>query len=78
MPEIKRFSGFKLQWRKELNLSLSEAAKLLGVGRRTVMGYLKNDEPPPVVAIACRALARDKSVLAAHFGPARKGTRRAA
>jgi len=66
------------EWRKELNLSLSEAAKLLGVGRRTVMGYLKKDELPPVVAIACRALARDKSVLAAHFVPARKGTRRAA
>jgi DNA-binding XRE family transcriptional regulator len=66
------------QWRKELGLSLSEAAKLLGVGRRTVMGYLKKDELPPVVAIACRALARDKSVLAAHFVPARRAARRAA
>ena len=66
------------EWRKQLGLSLSEAAKLLGVGRRTVMGYLKKDELPPVVAIACRALARDKSVLAAHFVPARRATRRAA
>jgi hypothetical protein len=65
-------------WRKQLGLSLSEAAKLLGVGRRTVMGYLKKDELPPVVAIACRALARDKSVLAAHFVPTRRATRRAA
>ncbi|MBI3513294.1 MAG: DUF2442 domain-containing protein, partial [Proteobacteria bacterium] len=47
-------------WRTALGLSLTEAAKLLGVGRRTVMGYLKKDELPPVVAIACRALARDK------------------
>ena len=59
-------------WRTTLGLSLTEAAKLLGVGRRTVMGYLKKDELPPVVAIACRALARDKSLLAAHFVPARK------
>lgn len=65
-------------WRKELGLSLSEAAKLLGVGRRTIMGYLKKDELPPVVAIACRAMARDKSVLAAHFVPTRRTARRAA
>jgi hypothetical protein len=65
-------------WRKKLGLSLSEAAKLLGIGRRTVMGYLKRDELPPVVAIACRTLARDKSVLAAHFVPTRRATRRAA
>jgi hypothetical protein len=65
-------------WRERLNLSLSEAAKLLGVSRRTVMGYLKKDELPCVVAIACRALARDKHVLAAHYVPARKTARRAA
>jgi hypothetical protein len=64
------------RWRKQLGLSLTEAAKLLGVGRRTVMGYLKKDELPPIVAIACRALARDKHLLAAHYVPARK--RRAA
>jgi hypothetical protein len=66
------------QWRRELGLSLTEAATLLGVGRRTVMGYLKKDELPPVVAIACRALARDKHLLAAHYVPVGKVTRRAA
>ena len=66
------------EWRIALGLSLTEAAKLLGVGRRTIMGYLKKDELPPVVAIACRALARDKHVLAAHYVPARKVTRPAA
>ncbi len=66
------------KWRSALRLSLTEAAKLLGVTRRTVMGYLKKDELPAVVAIACRALARDKSVLAAHFVPARKAIRPAA
>ena len=66
------------KWRTALGLSLTEAAKLLGVSRRTIMGYLQKDDLPPVVAIACRALARDKHVLAAHFVPARKGTRRAA
>jgi len=66
------------KWRSGLHLSLSEAAKLLGVGRRTVMGYLKKDELPPVVAIACRALARDKHVLAARYVPTRKIRRRAA
>jgi hypothetical protein len=66
------------EWRTGLGLSLTEAAKLLGVGRRTIMGYLKKDNLPPVVAIACRALARDKHVLAAHYVPARKVTRRAA
>jgi hypothetical protein len=65
-------------WRDELNLSLTEAAKLLGVGRRTIMSYLKKDELPVVVAIACRALARDKNVLAAHYVPARKIARHSA
>jgi len=65
-------------WRTELGLSLTEAAKLLGVGRRTIMGYLKKDELPPLVAIACRALARDKHLLAAHYVPARKISRPAA
>ena len=63
------------KWRKSLGLSLTEAAKLLGVGRRTIMGYLKKDELPAVVAIACRALARDKHVFAAHYVPARKISR---
>ena len=57
---------------------MTEAAKLLGVGRRTIMGYLNKDELPAVVAIACRALARDKQLLAAHYVPARKITRPAA
>jgi DNA-binding XRE family transcriptional regulator len=60
------------RWRTELGLSLTEAAKLLGVGRRTIVGYLKKDELPAIVAIACRALARDKHLLAAHYVPARK------
>jgi hypothetical protein len=61
-----------------LGLSLTEAAKLLGVGRRTIMGYLKKDELPPVVTIACRALARDRHLLAALYVPARKTARPAA
>lgn len=65
-------------WREELGLSLTEAASLLGVGRRTVMGYLKRKELPSLVAIACRALARDKHVLAARYVPARKPARKAA
>lgn len=66
------------RWRAELDLSLTEAASLLGVGRRTIMSYLKKGELPPVVAIACRSLARDKHVLAAHYVPSRKSARRAA
>ncbi|MEA2990066.1 MAG: hypothetical protein QOG83_2777 [Alphaproteobacteria bacterium] len=46
--------------------------------RRTVMSYLKKEELPPIVAIACRALARDKSVLVAHDVPATKTARSAA
>lgn len=65
-------------WRDSLGLSLTEAASLLGLGRRTIMGYLKKDELPAVVAIACRALARDPNLLAAHYVPARKITRPAA
>ena len=65
------------KWRSELGLSLTEAARILGVGRRTVMSYLKKDELPSVVAIACRALARDKHLIAAHYVPARR-TRRCA
>lgn len=60
------------KWRATLGLSLTEAAKLLGVGRRTVMAYMKKDQLPAAVAIACRALARDKHVFAAHFVPARR------
>jgi hypothetical protein len=66
------------RWRSVLGLSLTEAAKVLGVGRRTVTEYLKKDELPAAVAIACRALARDKSLLAAHYVPARKISRPAA
>jgi hypothetical protein len=66
------------EWRTTLGLSLTEAAKLLGVGRRTIMGYLNKGELPAIVAIACRALARDKHLLAAHYVPARKVTRPAA
>jgi hypothetical protein len=63
------------EWRVALGLSLTEAAKLLGVGRRTIMGYLKKDELPPVVTIACRALARDRHLLAARYVPVRKTAR---
>lgn len=66
------------RWRQGLGLSLTEAAKVLGVGRRTVTGYLKKDRLPSVVAIACRALARDKHLLAAHYVPGRKVSPRAA
>jgi hypothetical protein len=66
------------KWRVALGLSLTEAAKLLRVGRRTIIGYLNKDELPPVVAIACRALARDKHLLAAHYVPTRKINRPAA
>jgi len=38
-------------------------------------GLSKKDELPAVVAIACRALARDKHVFAAHYVPARKISR---
>jgi hypothetical protein len=66
------------RWREELGLSLTETANVLGVGRRTITGYLKKERLPPIVAIACRALARDKHLLAAHYVPARKPHRRAA
>ena len=59
-------------WREALGLSLAEAASVLGLGRRTIMGYLKKDELPAIVAIACRALARDKHLLAARYVPAKK------
>jgi len=66
------------EWRTTLRLSLTETAKLLGLSRRTIMGYLKKNEVPPVVAIACRAVAHDKHLLAAHYVPARKAVRPAA
>jgi len=66
------------KWREALDLSLTEAATLLGASRRTVMSYPRRRELPALVAIACRALARDKHLLAAHYLPARKSTRPAA
>ena len=60
------------------------SAKLVGAGRRMVMGslkmvmgYLQKDELPGVVALAWRALPGDKNLLAAHYLPARKSKRRA-
>ena len=44
---------------------------LLGLSRRTIMGYVRKDQLPAVVAIACRALSRDKNRWR-HFVPARK------
>jgi hypothetical protein len=66
------------RWRRQLGLSLSETADLLGVGRRTVMTYARKELLPPFMAIACRALARDKHLLAARYIPARKRERPAA
>ena len=66
------------KWRDQLGLSLNETAVLLGVGRRTVMAYAKKDGLPSVIAIACRALARDKHLLAARYMPVRPQTRSAA
>jgi hypothetical protein len=60
-----------------MSLGLDAAADrgaAAAVRRRTIMGYLKKDQLPSVVAIACRALARDKHLLAAHYVPARKIT----
>jgi hypothetical protein len=59
-------------WREKLGLSLAETANVLGLGRRTVMGYLKKEELPATVAIACRALERDDNLLAARYVPAKK------
>jgi hypothetical protein len=66
------------RWRRDLGLSLSETADLLGIGRRTVMAYSRRELLPPFMAIACRALARDKNLLAARYIPARKRIRSAA
>ncbi len=65
-------------WRARLGLSLTETANLLGLSRRTVMGYLKMEQVPAVVAIACRALLRDRNLVAAHYVPGRRTARRAA
>lgn len=66
------------EWCERLGLSLTEAATLLRSGHRTITGYLEKDELLPVLATACRALARDKHVSVAHYVPVRTINRRAA
>lgn len=57
------------EWRKQLGLSAATVAAMLGIGRRTVVDYENKDVLPTMATIACRALARDRTALAAHYHP---------
>ena len=66
MPTIKDFA----RWMRDL--SNQEASDVLGVSLTTVNNHKrKKGSIPSVVAIACSALAEDKTALYTHYRPRR-------
>ena len=66
------------RWMRNMNLSNQEASDVLGVSLTTVKNHKRAKGPlPAVVAIACSALAEDKTAFFAHYRPRRAGRPRA-
>lgn len=56
-------------WQSAMGLSNNEAADLLSVGKSTFHGYKTGTPVPRTVAIACRAMERDRLLFEAHYRP---------
>jgi len=54
---------------RELQLSTSETAALLGLAERTVRAYRRAKRLPQSVAIAIRTIRANNTVFAAHYRP---------
>ena len=66
------------RWMRNLDLSNQEASDVLGVSLTTVKNHKRAKGPlPAVVAIACSALAEDKTAFFAHYRPRYVGRPRA-
>ena len=66
------------RWMRDLDLSNQEASDVLGVSLTTVKNHKRAKGPlPAVVAIACSALAEDKTAFFAHYRPRYAGRPRA-
>ncbi len=61
------------RWRAIQELSIQEAADVLGVDPSTVKSYGRGRAIPKVVQIACRAIAEDKAFLHALYRPRHAG-----
>lgn len=61
-------------WMTELDLSIQTAADVLSRSTSQIKAYRAGRAPvPSAVRIACRTLAREPKVLAAHYRPRRAG-----
>jgi len=68
-----------VRWQASLDLSNQEAADALGLSLRTIKNIRSGVVPVAnAVAIACRAMQADRTLLAAHFEPRKPGRRKAA
>jgi Protein of unknown function (DUF2442) len=63
-------------WMDRHGLSVTTAADVLGLARRTVQNYKKREHVPSLVAVACRAFDADRALLAALYHPRGPGRRR--
>ncbi|WP_020187808.1 hypothetical protein [Methylopila sp. 73B] len=80
--EQQSFTGRDLgAWQERLGLSNVEAAEALGLSRSKYMALRAdlNEAVPTTIAIACRAMLNDPTVLQAHYRPTprSRGPRRA-
>ncbi len=75
LAEEQREMGAKdfARWRAAQELSIHEAADVLGVNPSTVKSYARGGRIPKVVQIACRAIAEDHAILDALYRPRHAG-----
>jgi len=61
------------RWQASQDLSIQEAADVLGVTPTTIKNYRRGRAIPKAMQIACRAIAEDKAFLHALYRPRRSG-----
>ena len=66
------------QWQERMALSNQEAADSLGVSLNTIKNWRRGSDIPLAAAIACRVMASEHTLLAAHFRPRKSGRPKAA
>ncbi len=61
------------KWQRDMALSNSEAADLLGISASTWAAYKAGARIPETIGMLCRAVRRDPILLYAHYRPRRRG-----
>jgi hypothetical protein len=61
------------KWQRDVALSNSEAADLLGIAASTWAAYKAGARIPETIGMLCRAVRRDPVLLYAHYRPRRRG-----